>query len=69
MKYEIFNCLSIFSLGISEKSFNDVYTKPWCRIGPFIIGILLGYFVHQLKQEQKTVKIDRVCVLSTYCLP
>ena len=23
----------------------DAYNRPWCRVGPFVIGLLLGYFV------------------------
>lgn len=31
--------------------FKLVYIKPWCRIGPFIIGILLGYALHTCKDN------------------
>lgn len=24
----------------------DVYIKPYCRIGPFLVGMLVGYFIH-----------------------
>ena len=32
---------------------DDIYTKPWTRIGPYLIGILIGYFLH--KQQKKPI--------------
>ncbi|CAG7667488.1 unnamed protein product, partial [Allacma fusca] len=26
--------------------FDDVYTKPWTRFGPYVVGLLLGYLLH-----------------------
>lgn len=31
--------------------FNQVYSKPWCRIGPYIVGILLGYYLQICKRN------------------
>ncbi|XP_067945682.1 nose resistant to fluoxetine protein 6-like [Watersipora subatra] len=25
--------------------FNDIYIKPWCRIGPYLIGLILAYIL------------------------
>ena len=32
---------------------DDIYTKPWTRVGPYLIGILIGYFLH--KQQKKPI--------------
>ena len=30
----------------------DYYTTPWCRIPPYLVGILLGYILHTTKKSQ-----------------
>ena len=25
---------------------NDVYFKPWCRVAPYVVGIVTGYFLY-----------------------
>jgi hypothetical protein len=38
-----------------------VYTKPWCRIGPYVTGILLGYVLFIRKSSpQSTLKMNAV---------
>ena len=38
--------------------FADVYIKPWCRIGPYIVGIMVGYLLHITdKQKPKIHKV------------
>ncbi|KAK4324809.1 hypothetical protein Pmani_004576 [Petrolisthes manimaculis] len=37
-----------------------VYVVPWCRAGPWVIGIWLGYFLHKL--NSKNVKMDALTV-------
>ena len=32
---------------------DDVYTKPWTRVGPYLIGILMGFILY--RQQQKPV--------------
>ena len=32
---------------------DDIYTKPWARVGPYLIGILMGFILY--KQQQKPV--------------
>ncbi|XP_048237969.1 O-acyltransferase like protein-like [Haliotis rufescens] len=32
--------------------FEKVYQKPWCRIGTFAIGMMLGYILHAMKQHE-----------------
>lgn len=31
--------------------FNNVYIPPWCRIGPFLVGLLLGYYIFTNKTK------------------
>jgi len=38
--------------------FMDNYIKPWCRVSPYLVGIVLGYLLHATKN--KPVKIPRV---------
>ena len=33
--------------------FQKVYITPWCRIGPYVIGILAGYMIFLDKKHQK----------------
>ena len=33
--------------------FQKVYITPWCRIGPYVIGILVGYLIFLDKKHQK----------------
>lgn len=40
------------TLGIESLWFQkNVYYTPWCRIGPFIIGILTGYIIYKCKSN------------------
>jgi len=36
---------------------SDIYTKPWCRIGAYIIGMMTGYFLHTTKCQFKMNKV------------
>merc|ERR1712141_154689 len=37
------------------------YVKPWCRFSPYIVGLILGYFLHITKNKQ--FKMNRLFVL------
>jgi hypothetical protein len=43
--------------------FNKIYIKPWCRVGPFVIGILLGYFLYEHKTKKQNQKIQTVSLI------
>ncbi|XP_064616859.1 LOW QUALITY PROTEIN: nose resistant to fluoxetine protein 6-like [Liolophura sinensis] len=30
-----------------DESFNKIYITPWCRIGPYLIGMAVGYFLYK----------------------
>nr|XP_022323723.1 nose resistant to fluoxetine protein 6-like [Crassostrea virginica] len=52
---------SLFSTSGSAQGFleyfNKYYIKPWCRMGPYIIGILSGYLLYKTKSK---LRINRV---------
>jgi len=29
---------------------HDIYTSPWCRIPPYLVGIILGYILHNTRK-------------------
>ncbi|CAF2747121.1 unnamed protein product [Rotaria sp. Silwood2] len=39
----------------SHNYMNDVYIKPWCRIAPYAIGLVLGYAVYEMYKRSNTV--------------
>ena len=50
--------LSDFYLNQSNSShnyMNDVYVKPWCRIGPYAIGLFIGYILYHRYQRSNTL--------------
>lgn len=47
------------SLSKLNEYYGMIYIKPYCRIGPYAIGMLFGYyFIH--KGHAKTLKISKV---------
>ncbi|XP_076316098.1 nose resistant to fluoxetine protein 6-like isoform X3 [Tachypleus tridentatus] len=38
-----------------ETVFDVLYTKPWCRIGPYLVGILVGYALHLTGQKKSFI--------------
>ena len=41
-------------------AFTKIYIKPWTRIGPYVIGIVTGYLLHDARQTDK--RLGRVTV-------
>lgn len=35
------------------------YMKPWCRMGPYIIGILFGYLLFKTKGKVRIHKVSK----------
>ena len=36
--------------------FGDVYVKPWCRIGPYVVGIVTGYLLHITERNKPSIQ-------------
>nr|XP_034303621.1 nose resistant to fluoxetine protein 6-like isoform X2 [Crassostrea gigas] len=41
---------------------NQYYVKPWCRMGPYIIGILFGYLLYKTKSKLRINKVLNLLV-------
>ncbi|XP_025833291.1 nose resistant to fluoxetine protein 6 [Agrilus planipennis] len=50
--------------------FDQLYDKPWLRVGPYIVGMMTGYFVFNLKGklEVHKVLVPLLWLLSVGCL-
>ena len=44
--------------------FDKYYTKPWTRIGPYLIGMLFGYLLVQFKDTK--IKLRKEVVLGAW---
>ncbi|GBM05327.1 Nose resistant to fluoxetine protein 6 [Araneus ventricosus] len=42
-------------------TWNFIYSKPYCRCGPYIIGILLAYIMYQHKDRKWDLKLALKC--------
>ena len=49
------------SLPFSADNFIDVYIKPWCRIGPYVVGIVTGYLLYI--SEKNAPRLHKVHLL------
>ena len=38
---------------------SDLYTKPWCRIGAYLVGMITGYVIHNFNK----IRMPKVRVL------
>ncbi|XP_033764329.1 nose resistant to fluoxetine protein 6-like [Pecten maximus] len=48
----------------SDSYNNDYYVKPWCRISPYIVGILTGFALHECECKFKLNKwLNLLCWL------
>ena len=44
-RYEIEKC-GVYTYYRTGKNFNNLYDKPWARIGPYVIGFFAGYVLY-----------------------
>ncbi|KAL4219116.1 hypothetical protein ACF0H5_021699 [Mactra antiquata] len=43
--------------GKSNDNFDKIYIKPWCRVGPYVVGIFTGYILYRTKCKVKMNKM------------
>ena len=36
---------------------SDLYTKPWCRIGAYLAGMITGYVIHNYNNKIRMLKV------------
>ena len=53
----------ILLLDAGADTFNDIYIKPWCRIGPYIIGLVAGYLLYKFRRSNKRFHWSVVVVM------
>ncbi|XP_011450645.3 nose resistant to fluoxetine protein 6 [Magallana gigas] len=57
---------SLFTVGGSQDGivdyFSKYYIKPWCRMGPYIIGIMFGYLLYKTKGKLRIHKVLNLLV-------
>lgn len=55
----------VYSPFLEMKTFyKDVYLAPWCRVGPYLVGLLLGYILqYRLKNPSMFQNIPKWAVL------
>ena len=49
-----------------SKYFSDVYTKPYCRIPPYVMGIVLGYVICKYFSKRFQLKWVRRLLIEVY---
>lgn len=53
------------NISLQSQHFNDVYVVPWCRINPYLIGILLGYVLYKSNCK---LRLHSALVVLFWCL-
>jgi peptidoglycan/LPS O-acetylase OafA/YrhL len=48
--------------------FDDLYYKPWCRIGPYAMGLLGGYVLHAFKKGKAGMEFDPLAGLIAHAI-
>lgn len=49
-----------FLTGNAGEAFADTYVKPWCRIGPYVVGFLAGYILYKTDCKIKIPKFHNL---------
>ena len=45
---------------VDGEVYNNVYVKPWCRMGSFAIGLILGYWLLENECKIKFLKVKQM---------
>ena len=46
-----------YFLSFSSHLFDDLYDKPWTRIGPYVIGVYAGYILYRTSCKIRIPKV------------
>ncbi|XP_074595938.1 nose resistant to fluoxetine protein 6-like [Brevipalpus obovatus] len=41
----------VISQEVLNNYYGSIYIKPWCRLGPYVVGIILGYLIQTLEHK------------------
>ena len=53
------------ALSLASDYMENFYLVPWTRFQPYIIGLILGYFLYNLRNQNKT-KLDFSAVVAAW---
>lgn len=53
------------NVSLQTQVFNDIYIVPWCRINPYLIGVLLGYVLYKSNCK---LRLHTALVVLGWCL-
>ena len=56
----LYNLSILYSRDPTDFQYEAVYIKPWCRFGPYAIGIGMGYILYRTKCTVKMNKVSRI---------
>ena len=51
--------LITFSICSGEDDMEHVYMKPWCRIGPYAVGVFAGYILYKTNCKLHMPKVNK----------
>ncbi|XP_042912013.1 nose resistant to fluoxetine protein 6-like [Parasteatoda tepidariorum] len=54
---------NVVPLDLVNEYYKNVYIKPYCRMGPFIVGMAIGYFMYKKKECVLNKSLVVVCWL------
>lgn len=56
----VYPALQCFSCFRQLHYFDDYYIKPYCRVGPYIVGIFYGYLLYKTDCKLKINKVTLI---------
>ncbi|KAI8505979.1 hypothetical protein Bbelb_163320 [Branchiostoma belcheri] len=51
-----------------DPKFTEYYIKPWVRIGPYLVGMLVGWVLYKTRELREEIKRDEKMVLWLVCI-
>lgn len=56
--YQTFKRQFLPSFDVIYDTATDLYTAPWVRITPYIVGVGCGYYLQKYKEQIKVIKVN-----------